>query len=467
MYTLKEIEKYTNGKIIKGSENTFIKKYSCSKNPKRGEYFYIPVVFKNINREVFIVDAVKKGAIGFMIDKNSEDYETIIKETEKVNLNLCIVEVENVNEAIHKLGIESRKRNKKKPVIAVTGSVGKTTLCSLIAKVLETEKKILHDFKDENNNAMVFISKDLLSFDDYEMAVLELGIASKGKMTILSQLVEPSIAVINSIGTAHLNKLESKEGILEEKLHIVDSLKDKKLLFVNGDDPYLAELQSTKDYKVIKYSSQEAKNIIEKNGNLKFKTNIYGKETQFNLNLYGQHHITNIILAIKIAEIYHIQYDHIVTAIKNFKPIDGRLKIIKNEERNLTLIDDSYSSSLEAAKLGLETANKMKSKRKIAVLGKMAALGEYSSELHEKLGRFFKNLDFNYLYLTGEYTKHLFKGALIAFEEKNIKRFKSKEELMVQLENNIEDGDLIYIKAAGTQKFDEIVNRFKKQYNLK
>lgn len=178
------------------------------------------------------------------------------------------------------------------------------------------------------------------------------------------------------------------------------------------------------------------------------------------------HYLSSIVIAIRIAEHYNIKYENIVKGIKEFKPIDGRQKILRNKSKDLILIDDSYSSSFESVKLGLDIANKINSKRKIAILGKMAAYGEESCYLHEELGKYFNNLNFDYLYLTGEYSKHIFKGALTSFEEKNIKKFKTHELLLEDLEKNIQNGDLIYIKAAHTQNFSNIVKELKTKYNF-
>lgn len=467
MYLLSEIEKYTNGKIVNGNPETLLKEYSLSKDKHKSGEFFIPILFKEVNREEFIIDAINAGAIGFMINKNSEQYTKIVKEAKEINSEICIIEVEDVNQALYSLGLESRRRNIDKPIIAVTGSVGKTTLCSLIANVLKTEKKVLHDFKNENNNTRWHVSRTLMDFENYDMAVIELGISDNGIMTQLSKLVEPSIAVINYIGTAHINRLKTKENILKEKLHITDFIKDKKILFVNTDNEYLQTVEKSNLYEVRGYNSKEAYDIKEGDGKLSFKTKIYGRETAFSLNLYGRHHISNIILAIKIGEIYHISYENIVKAINQFKPVDGRLKVLKNHKRNITIIDDAYScSSLEAVKLGLQTANQIKSKRKIAVLGRMEALGEQAESMHEELGKFFEQLDFDYLYTTGGYKKQLSRGASNAFEEGNIRKFKTTEKLIWALDENVEDGDLIYIKAANTQNFNRIVEHLKKKFDI-
>lgn len=467
MYTLKKLEEFANGRIINGDENTRIKFFSTSRKKHIKGEFYIPFIFKNINREVFIINSVRAGGKGFMINKDSENYDTIIKEAKTINPNICILEVENSKQVLHRLGLKAREKNLDKPVVAVTGSVGKTTLCCLIASILKKQYKVLHDEENKNNNTYSFISTDLLNAKEYDIAVLELGTANPGSMTQLSELVKPSIAIINSIGTAHLNTFITKENILEEKLHITDYIKDDKILFINTDNNLLSSLKDSDKYKTIRYSKNEATNIIESEYGISFNIDIYNKNTHFDLNLYGTHNISNIVLAIKIAEHYKIEYENIVSGIKEFKAIRGRFKVLQNNDKNIKLIDDAYSSSLESVKEGLISANKISSNRKIAVLGKMAALGEQSSELHEKLGEFFKEVNFDYLYMTGEYTKHLFKGALKAFEEKNIKRFKTRELLIEDLLTNIQSGDLVYVKAAQTQNFASIVEELKKKYELK
>lgn len=463
MFNLSLIEKYTNGNIINGNKDTIINEFCLSKDIlKLNNYLFFPINFKGINREIYIIDHVVNGCLGFLINKNSINKQNIEKEAKKINPNICIIEVNDVNDALYNLGIVCREKSINKPVIAITGSIGKTTLCSLISQILETEMKVLHDFKNENNNTKSHISLSYLYFNNYDIAVTEVGISDFGVMNMLSKLTKPSIAVINSIGTAHLNKLRNKESILKEKLHITDYICDQRILFVNNDDSYLKNIRNNNNYTVQNYSLSEAEIINTENDKIEFTTKIYDKETRFKLNLYGDYYIRNIILAIKIAEIYEIKYDNIVKAINNFKAIDGRLNVIDGKENKIKIVDDSYSSSFESLSYGLNVANNINSTRKIAVLGKMAAYGEDSCKMHEEVGKLFSKLNFDYLYLTGEYTKHIFKSALSSFPEKNIKKFKTKELLISDLTKNITKGDLIYIKAANTQNFKTIVDYLRK-----
>ena len=435
MFSLKEIEKYTNGRIVNGNENKIIDHYSVNNKFYMKGGFYIPIDFHGVNREIYIIDSVKLGGTGFMIDKNSSNYEMIIKQVKIINPDICILEVDNVNDAIYTLARINRNLNIDKTIVGITGSVGKTTMSCILSNILKKEKEVFHDFDNRN-------------------------------MNILSELVKPSIGVITTIGTAHLNNFHTKENILEEKLHITDYLKDEKILFVNSDDELLKNIKETKKYKIIKCSRNEANNIIETKLGISFEIDIYNKKTKFNLQLLGLHYLSSIVIAIRIAEHYNVKYENIIAGIREFKPIDGRQKVLRNKNKDLILIDDSYSSSFESVKLGLGIANKINSKRKIAILGKMAAYGEESSYLHEELGKYFSNLNFDYLYLTGEYSKHIFKGALTNFEEKNIKKFKTHELLLEDLEKNIKSGDLIYVKAAHTQNFSNIVKELKTKYNF-
>lgn len=469
MFKFKEIEKITNGKIINGDNNKLIDIYSLSNSYFEKDVFYVPIIFKGHDNEKNILKSVHDECMGFMINKNSDNYKTIIDKSLKINKNLCILAVDDVNKAIISLGLESRKLNINKEVVAITGSYGKSTLNSLVARILNIEKKVLFDEKNNNKNTRWHLSQLLQYFENYDMAVLELGISQIGVMKYLSNLVKPSIAVITSIGSAHLHNFETKEIVLREKMHIIDNLKDRKILFINNDDEYLKKIEDSDSYKIIRYSINEASNVKETNNGISFTTKIYGKDTNFNLNLYGKHHIRNIIVAIKIAEIYNIKYENIVKVINNFKAVHGRFKVLNNKEKNITVIDDTYNSCYESVKYGLETANNIQSKRKIAVLGTICSgySKEDTSKYHEEIGEYFSTLNYDYLYLYGDYTKCIYKGAINKFLEKNIKRYKSKEELIKNLKSNIEDGDLIFIKDGGMNEFEDIVYELVNKYSLK
>lgn len=452
MFIVKEIKKITNAKLINGIETCKIEKFNVSaKNHYKNE-FYIPIFWRE-DRQQYIMDAVKSGAIGYIISKNYEREKEIIRESIKINPNIIILEVEDINESIYEMAMYKRNENINIPIIAVTGSVGKTSTCEMIASIIRKEKHVLAD--SGNNNVKQLLSWLLLDIEDYEIAVLEAGIGRKDVMEPISKLLMPSIAVINNIGTAHIEKLGSKENILKEKMKLITHMKDEKIVFLNDDDAMLREVKLDSSYKVNRYSLSEAKNIIQNENSICFETNVYGENTKFNLNAYGNHSVLNAICAIKIGELLNIDKEDIINGINDYTSVDRRFKIIK--ENNYTIIDDTYNASLDSMRAGLTSADKLTAKRKLAILGEMLELGEYSKELHSQVGEVFKDVNFDILLTQGENTEYICKTAKKYMKDKTIINFKTQEELMSYLLDTIEAGDLIYLKASKKMKFNNIV----------
>ncbi|MCI8655515.1 MAG: UDP-N-acetylmuramoyl-tripeptide--D-alanyl-D-alanine ligase [Clostridia bacterium] len=455
MLTINEIEKIANAKIINGKKDEQLKDFNISCTNHFNKEFYLPVSLHR-DRHPYIIDAVKMGAKGFMISSSCENYETIIKESLSINSNLIILEVENVNDALYKMGEYNRQKHINIPVIAVTGSVGKTSTCEMIASILRQERKTFSDTR--NNNTRLLLSLLLLDIDKYDIAVLEAGIASKNKMEPISKLLEPSIVVINNIGTAHIGNLGSKENILKEKLCLTNYMKDEKTVFLNDNDALLHNLQLDSKYNTAKYNIDEAFNINQENDILTFNTHVYGKLTHFSMHVFGYHNISNAICAIKIAELLHISVENIIKGLKEYKSVSRRFNVI--EKNGLTIIDDTYNASLASMQAGLVSANTIPNcQRKIAVLGEMLELGDLSEELHSQVGKTFENLDFDILLTQGENTKYICETARQYIKTNEVINFENQDDLINKLLNIISKGDLIYLKASKKMQFDNIVSK--------
>lgn len=455
MFSIKEIKDITNAFIVNGKEDTKIYKFNISKENCNENSFYIPILWKE-DRQQYIIKAVQSGAIGYMINSNYEQKEKIIQESKRLNSKIIILEVEDINEAMYKLAKYKRNQNINIPLIAVTGSIGKTTTTAMIASIIKEEKKVLTDI--ENNNTKTLLSRLMLDIEDYEIAVLEAGMGNKGSMELISKLLNPSIVVINNIGTAHIEKLGNKENILEEKLKLLNYMKDGKTVFLNDDDSLLKRTKLDATYNIKKYSLKEAKNIKQVENFIYFETNLYGKNTMFSLKAYGEHNVLNAICAIRIAEFLNIKKENIEKGIKNYTGVDGRFNVIT--KNNYTIIDDTYNASIDSMQSGLTTANNMKSyKRKIAILGEMLELGEYSVELHKQVGEIFKEIDFDIVLTQGENTQYICENAKKYMKNKTVINFKTQEELIYFVLKEMKMGDLIYLKASNKMNFNNIVKK--------
>lgn len=453
MLTVNEIKKIADAEIINGKDNAELKDFNISCTNHFNGAFYLPV-FLHTDRHQYILDAVKNGAIGFMISSSCKDYGHIIKESIKINPHLIILKVDNVNDALYAMGEYNRQKNIHIPIIAVTGSVGKTSTCEMIASILKQERKIFSD--NRNNNTRLLLSLLLLDIDSYDIAVLEAGIASKGKMEPISKLLQPSIVVINNIGTAHIGNLGSQENILIEKLFLTRYMKDDKIVFLNNNDSLLRNLKLDDHYNTIRYSIDEAKNINQENDILTFDKDIYDKSAHFTMNAIGEHNVSNAVCAIKIAELLNISAENIIKGIKEYKNVNRRFNITK--QNGFTIIDDTYNASLASMQAGLKSANNMQNcKRKIAVLGEMLDLGDFAKDLHSQIGETFKDLNFDVLLTQGENTKYICESAKKFINTDKVINFENQDDLINELLNIISQGDLIYLKASNKMQFNNIV----------
>ncbi|MFR0822644.1 MAG: UDP-N-acetylmuramoyl-tripeptide--D-alanyl-D-alanine ligase [Clostridia bacterium] len=460
MYTLKEIAKITEGKILKGDAQTSITEFSIRRKEHCKGAFYIPI-FCNEDRQQYIIDAVKAGATGYMISNKYDRKEDIIEESLDINPEIMILEVENINQAIYQMASMSREQNKTIPIIAVTGSVGKTSICAMLTSILKQEKVVLSD-EGNNHNTKVLLSHLLLDIQNYEIAVLEAGIASKNAMEPIAKLLEPSIAVINNIGTAHIGNLGSRENILKEKLQLTKYMQGEKIVFLNEEDDLLRKVKLDKDNKVYKYSLKEASHIQQQEDKIVFRTKVYDKETTFTLQAYGEHSVSNAICAIRIAEHFNIQKENIQKGLQGYRNVHRRFEVIN--QKGYTMIDDTYNASLASMEAGIKSANLIKKcKRRIAILGDMLELGEYAKELHTRVSEIFETVDFDMILTQGEKAKYITEAAKAYMPGKVVKHFDTQEALIDFLLSQVKEGDLLYFKASKKMGFDKIVKKLLEQ----
>ena len=407
MLNLKELEYATKGKYINGNLEFIPREYIIDSRHVNEKTFFIPIVGKKIDGHEFIIDTVKKGAVGFFINADYKNKDEVVKTCININKDICIIEVKDTKEALYMAGEYNRNKHINIPVIAVTGSVGKTSTREMIASVLATEKKVL--VTKYNYNSLIGAPIMALEIGNQDVCVLEIGTDFVGEIERLSNLTKPDVGVITIIGSAHIGVFGSREGIFNEKFQITTHIKEESLLVVNGDDDFLQKIDNTEKYEVIYFKDSDILEFSEKEY-ITFKTKIYKEIEEIKLNALGLHNVKNAICAIKIAEKFGITKENIIKGISNYKNFTRRMEKI-HLKNNIILIDDTYNASIDSMKSGLKTVNNIKERRKIAVLGDMLELGDMSKELHYEVGKMFKDLNFEKLMLLGNESKNIAKGA--------------------------------------------------------
>ena len=454
MLKVKELLEATNGKLLNGNLDDEINNYKIDSREVKSGDFYIPIVGENVDGHRFINDTVKNNCSGFFVS-NIDSID--IQKIKEVNKDIIIIEVEDTKKALVDIGIFNRNKHKDIEVVAITGSVGKTSTREIVSSVLSQQKNIL--VTEKNMNSYIGMPLMTLKLEEQEMAVLEAGIDFVGEMDILNKLLVPDVAVVTNIGTSHIGKFGSQDIIFQEKTKIADGLKGKKILLLNGDDEYLRRYENP-SVKILYYSIKDAKNIVINENTIEYDTLIYNKEEHIVVNALGNHNILNSLVAIKIGEIYNISVDKIKRGIFQYQNISRRMeKILFN---NITIIDDTYNASPSSMQSGLISIDEIKDKRKIAVLADILELGDYAKEIHLKMGKVFKELKYDVLIAYGENMKYLIENAKNYVKE--VYYCKDSTEAEKKVREIMRENDVIYFKGSNSMFVNKIVDDLKKDF---
>ena len=421
--SLNELIKVINGISNIDSEEVINKIKTDSRKINKGDIF-IALKGNNYNGEDFIEEALNKGAIACVVENSINDK--------------CI-EVTNTKESLFLLGRYIRRKYNI-PLIAITGSNGKTTTKDLLYHILSSKYNVLKN--EGNKNNIIGVSDTLFKLNkNIDIIVMELGTNHLGEISYLSKMCEPSIGIITNIGSAHLGYFKTKKNIFKEKLSIIDGMKDKKLI-LNGDDKYLRKVYGYK-CGLSKTNELKAYNIKEYIDHITF--NIYlDKEYEIVFNNPGKHFIIDILLVIKCCLLYNMDIKTIIDEIKNFKLTDKRMNVIELD--NNILINDCYNASLESVVGGINYLKNIKEK-KVLIMGDILELGKYSKKIHKKINRKIKKLKEKEVYTIGVYSKYI-KG----------KHFNNVEELIEYFKDKKISNSYIYVKGSRRMNLDKFIN---------
>ncbi len=380
MLKINELVKASKGKLISGNGKGSISGISIdTRTIKKGEAF-IAIKGENFNGHDFIDAAVKKGAGCLIVEKGA------IKNKHFKSLN--IIEVSGTIKAM--AGIANYQRIKFNiPVIAVTGSTGKTTAKEMIYAVLSKKYKVLKNEGTKNNNIGLPLTLFKLN-NKFDIAVLELGTNHPGEIKELLKICRPNVGVITNIGEAHLEHFKSLEGVLKEKYSLASGLSLPNMAILNFDDAMLrkkAHFSAKKSFvlgfSVDAKSDFRAYNIKSNGWGIDFSVN---QKNGFKLNSPARHNVYNALAAISVGRVFGLGYGQIISALSDFQFPQGRLNL--KSFKKTRFIDDTYNSNPLSLRNALDALDALSVKgRKILVMGDMLELGRNTEDYHSEAGK--------------------------------------------------------------------------------
>ncbi|ACY40132.1 UDP-N-acetylmuramoyl-tripeptide-D-alanyl-D-alanine ligase [Blattabacterium sp. (Blattella germanica) str. Bge] len=363
-----------------------------SKKVKKGSIF-IALKGKNFDGNQFAHEAISNGAMIAIVDDK------------RVFSCRKIIYVDDSLHFLQKLAMYHRYQLRHIPIIAITGSNGKTTTKELTKTILSRKYEKVH-FTKNNLNNHIGIPLTILSMPiNTQISVIEIGANHEKEIDKMCSIIKPDYGYITNFGKAHLEGFKSIEGIIRGKLELYNFLKkNKKVVFVNGDDP----IQLDKSIGMKRYIFSEKE---DKKSNVKIKylwnqvgcdlkSILYVDNTKISSSLIGNYNLYNIASAISIGKYFKISLEKIKKAVEEYIPKNHRSQIMN--KKNTKIIIDCYNANPTSMIKALTFFNNNIKGNKIAILGDMLELGFYSNHEHEKIIFFIEKSNINTTFLIGD-----------------------------------------------------------------
>ncbi len=446
----------TKGELIIGDRKLELKSFSKDTRKIQKGDCYIGIKGENFDGSKFWKEALEKGASSVIIENVDLTNQDEIDWKGKT-----IIRVENTLEALYEIARYKRSLYDI-PVIAITGSVGKTSTKDIIANVVGQKYKTLKTIGNNNNN--IGLPFTILRLEDEEAMVLEMGMNHFGEIELLSSIAKPNICVITNIGTSHIGNLGSRENILKAKLEILEGAKNPKVIINNDNDLLHKWYEENKNkldietYGIKTTSDLVAKEIKLEESKSQFTCNLKGKEKTITVPVGGEHFVLNSLCAILVGKNLKIPENQIAIGIESFELTQKRMDITELKS-GIKVINDAYNASFESMRASLKVLGEIKNARKIAVLGDMFELGKFSEELHRKVGEEVYKNKIDILIGSGENIKYTIEEAKKEMNPENIYYLENKKNIINLLEKIVEPGDVILFKASNGMKFYELAER--------
>ncbi|HEX3683096.1 MAG TPA: UDP-N-acetylmuramoyl-tripeptide--D-alanyl-D-alanine ligase [Bryobacteraceae bacterium] len=324
----------------------------------------------------FVTDVLARGAAAAVVSESP------------AAVSGTLLEVEDTLEALQQLAAWARRRWGK-PVVAVTGSAGKTSTKDIIAELLSVRLRAGKTIGNLNNH--IGLPLALLRIpDEAEVAVLELGMNHAGEIRHLASLAEPQIGVVTNVGYAHVEAFDSIEGVAAAKRELIESLPASGIAVLNADDPRVLSFRAAHRGRTVSYGFSSGADLRATEPDLspegaEFK--VCG--VKFQTRLSGRHAVSNILAGLAVAKLFDIEPRELVESVARLAP--GEMRGERSHWRGITILNDSYNSNPEAARNMIDVLRQEPAERRIAVLGEMLELGRLAESLHRDLGNYVAN----------------------------------------------------------------------------
>ncbi|MFZ0201920.1 MAG: UDP-N-acetylmuramoyl-tripeptide--D-alanyl-D-alanine ligase [Candidatus Sulfotelmatobacter sp.] len=416
-----------------------------------GQLFFA-VKGERLDGHDFVEQALEKGAAAAVVRKDQLD---------RYPQEPRLLAVEDTLAALQTLATAVRKLWGK-PLIAVTGSAGKTTTKEAIAHVLSERFRVMKSEGNFNNHFGLPLM--LLKLEpEYDVAVIEMGMSHAGEIRALAKIAQPEIGVVTNVAPVHLEYFDSLAGIARAKYELIESLPASATAVLNADDEYVSQFGRGFRGKAVMYGTRATADVraekIQSMGaqGTEFDVVVGSVREHAKLPLVGEHNVLNALAATAVGLERGMKPSAVIAALATLQAADKRGQVL--QVGNITVINDCYNSNPKALQAMVDALAAMKAQRRIVVAGEMLELGPAGEEMHRQAGRHAadKKIDV-FLGVRG-----LAQAAVDAAKQAGIQAafVASPEQAGEWLASEAREGDVVLLKASRGVKLEKALETWK------
>ena len=415
---------------------------------------YIPIRGVNNNGHAFVQQAIENGAKAVLWER---------KEVLTPPKDVVVIIVDDTTKALAQLAKVYRQQLQMK-VVGITGSNGKTSTKDMLASVLSQRyitQKTLGNYNNE-----IGVPLTILSFsEEVEVGVIEMGMENLEEISYLSKLVEPDIAIITNVGTAHLENLKTMENIAKAKVEIAEGLKAGGLFIYHGDQELLANAVKMAEVPGIigirTFGCQPHNDVVVSNVQqmTKYLTFSLNKDT-YHLDMLGKHQAINAASIYLVANALGLTKEEMQAGFDCVEKTGLRNELVQCKQ--CLILNDSYKSNPQSALAAFDTLQAFKTPYKIAILGDMLELGETSDKIHYQLGKDICQYDIQEVLTIGDMARYIAQGVWNHANHIKVQHFCNQEALKSYVQPYVNQDCMILVKGSRGMKLDVLVEKLQK-----
>ncbi len=447
---LKDVIAATGGELVQGSLDELITGVSTdTRSIRKGDLFFA-LIGDNHDGHLFAADALASGAVAAVVSR------------ELRNLQGVLVKVPDTQVALGDLAAWYRNRFDIRAV-GITGSVGKTSTKEMVATVLSHRFSILKNQGNFNNEIGVPYTVFQLK-PDYDVLIQELAMRLPGEISRLAEIVKPQVGVITNIGLSHIGRLGSQDAIAAAKSELLKNLPVDGAAVLNADDHYFDFLSRQSSAKVLSYGissgNVRAENIrTDAEGRVSFRIVSDSGAATVHIPLVGMHNVPNALAAATVGLYFGITIEEIADALSHVQSEEKRAQITK--VRDFAIYDDTYNASPASMISAINSIDAIECKRRVAVLGDMKELGNFSVQGHRDVGRALARSSVSLLITVGDEATEIAAGAREAGFRGEALQLGTSEEAADAVAAEVRSGDLVLVKGSRSMQMEFIVEALK------